>query len=180
MTAAQAYATYQAASAAAATTTESGDALATYIGAVFGAVDGVHVHGAKLWNDAHSSEIDIMLWNERIPGPTGLNFLPSIVVVEAKNWTHPVGSCEVAWFKEKVRMNGDSSSGPPVGILVSPEGVTGQMDDSKFASAIILSSRKEARLIVVSPPEIAREPPELRELIRTRLCDLAAGRAGLA
>lgn len=179
MTAAQAYATYKAATAAAATTTDKGDVLAAYIQNIFSAVDGVQVHDVKMWNDARSSEIDVMLWNERTAGPNGLDFLPSIVLVEAKNWTHAVGSSEVAWFKEKVLSGGDYSLGPAAGILVSPEGVTGQHDDSRFAAAIILDSRREVRLLVVSPGDIALEPPALRELLRTRLCDLAAGRAGL-
>lgn len=176
----QRYAQYVADTATAQDTTARGLVLNEYLQDVFARIDGVKVDSVECWSDDESQEVDILLWNEKVSGSEGLSFLPSIVFVEAKNWERSVGSPEVAWFKEKVRTGGDYSEGGAVGILVAPNGVTGTTKDRTFATSIILKARSDnVRLLVVTPEELAVEAAGLRELVRSRLCGLAADRAGL-
>lgn len=173
-------ANYQAATVAAATTVAKGDALANYIGGVFEQLDGVSCAEKKVVSDDQSQELDVILWNERNPGPLGLDFLPSIVPVEAKNWSRPVGAAEIAWFKDKVVQGGVFQGGWAAGLLVAPEGITGSHDDARFAAAVILRARQEkVAMIVATPDELAHDAAELREYLKARLIGLVAGRAGL-
>lgn len=174
------HADFLARSAAATTTRQKGDALEEYVCAVFGRLAGVIVHERHLRDDQHVQEIDVMLWNERDSGPSGLSFLPHIIVVEAKNWARPVGAAEVAWFKEKVRTSGDFAGDGAVGILVAAAGVTRDRADRQFAAGIIRDARHEGiKLLVARPEHLVCDAAGLRELLRRRLCDLAAGRVGL-
>jgi hypothetical protein len=174
------HADFLARSAAATTTRQKGDALEEYVCAVFRRLAGVIVHERHLRDDQHVQEIDVMLWNEQDSGPNGLSFLPHIIVVEAKNWTRPVGAAEVAWFKEKVRTSGDFAGDGAVGILVAAAGVTRDRADRQFAAGIIRDARPEGiKLLVVRPEHLVCDAAGLRDLLRRRLCDLAAGRVGL-
>jgi hypothetical protein len=183
MTPAGMFAAFEAATVAAQSTTARGDALADYIAQIFEQLDGVTLYQKGVWSDDHSQELDVMLWNEKVPSDAGIDFLSHILLVEAKNWERRVGSAEVAWFKEKVRVGGDESDGYMLGILVAPKGITGQdgpSDDHKFAVQIILNARAERiRLLVLTPEEIAVDAAGLRLLIRDRMMALVAGRAGI-
>jgi hypothetical protein len=166
--------------AAATKPTQRGDALARFIEQIMCQLDGVSLHETKVFSDDRSQELDVILWNERLPGLTGLSFFPFIVFVEAKNWDERVGSSEVAWFKEKVRLSGDYAGTGAIGILVASNGVTGDRDDRDFAVAVIRAARAERVFIIVArPADLAVEPPDLREFLRRRVCDLAGGRVGL-
>lgn len=178
MTAAQ-YDAYSAATAAAQSTVEKGEALTDYIVAVIEQLDGVTCDGRNAFSDDHSQELDAIFWNERSPGPTGLDFFASIFFVEAKNWIKPVGAAEVAWFKEKIVQGGHFQERRAIGLLVAPHGVTGLEHDKQFAAAIVLRARQEGvHIVVVTPEQLAIEAADLRELLRRRLVDLAAGRVG--
>jgi hypothetical protein len=160
--------------------TARGDALANYVSDIFSQVTGITVYDSKVFSDDRSQELDVILWNEQDGSDSGIDFLPNIILVEAKNWDHPVGAAEVAWFKEKIRQGGDYSGTGAVGILIAPHGVTGQKHDRDFAAAVILRARSEnVRILVAAPDELSLDAKQLRALIKNRLCALAAGHAGL-
>jgi hypothetical protein len=81
------------------------------------AVPGVSIRKRNKLNIYHSEEIDVGLWNERLP--TGFHFLPNTILIEAKNWTSPVGSKEVASFLAKLE-----GRGLEFGFLIALNGVT--------------------------------------------------------
>src|SRR5208337_4711281 len=84
-----------------ATGTERGKALEDLMCYLFGAVPGVSVEDRNAVNTAGTEEIDVALWNDK--SRNGLNFLPHVILVEAKNWSSPVSSMEVSWFITKLR-----------------------------------------------------------------------------
>lgn len=173
------FAAFSAETDAAQSTVEKGEALTDYIVAVIEQLDGVTCDERNIFSDDHSQELDAIFWNEQTPGPTGLNFFAMIFFVEAKNWTRPVGAAEVAWFKEKVLQGGHFHQGRAIGLLVAPHGVTGLEREARFATAIVLRARQEGvHIVVVTPEQIAIGPADLRELLKRRLVDLAAGRVG--
>jgi len=176
-TPAERFAAYEKRTAGGCSTTERGDALADYAAEALSTLKGVKLDGKKVISSDRSQEIDVVMWNERLPGKKGLRFLSHTIFVEAKNWDCPVGAAEVAWFKEKVRINGDYSGGGATGILLALSGVTGEKYDRDFAVAIIHSARGEkVRILVVRPSDLAVEPKTLREFFRQRVTDLASGK----
>ncbi|MHB8577256.1 MAG: restriction endonuclease [Dehalococcoidia bacterium] len=117
------------------------------------------------FNPARSQEIDIVLWNDRVPA--GLWFLPEILLVECKNWTNPTGSAEVAWFDHKIR-----SLGQEYGILIAANGITGDRRRLDFAHDIVryaLGQRR--RLLVVTAADLRNltRPAEISELLKRKL-----------
>lgn len=179
-TPAERYAAYEKRTAGATTTTERGNALADYAAEMLSTLNGVKLDRKKVISSDRSQEIDVVMWNERLAGESGLFFLSHTIFVEAKNWDYPVGAAEVAWFKEKVRINGDYSGGGATGILLALNGVTGEQYDRDFAVAIIQNARVEkVRILVVRPSHLAVEPTDLREFFRQRVTDLASGKVVL-
>lgn len=167
-------ATYQTAVAAATTTKAKGEALEQLACESFARLDGVTVHARNCRDEHNIQEIDVVLWNDRLATPIGLPFIPEVFTVEAKNWEAPVGSAEVAWFKEKVRNSGYST-----GVLVAANGITGDHDDRRFAyEAILLARSERLRLVVLEPAALGAAPNDLAQTLKMRLADLAAGRVG--
>lgn len=175
------HAAFLAATDAAQSTVEKGDALTEYIVDIVEQLEGVTCEQAKVFSDDHSQELDAVFWNERHAGAQGLDFFASIFFVEAKNWTKPVGAAEVAWFKEKILQGGHFQEGRAIGLLVAPHGVTGFKREASFAAAIILRAKQEGvHILVVTPQQIAVGASELRDLLKSRLIELAAGRVGFS
>src|SRR5262245_3308883 len=65
-----------------------------------------------------SEEIDVVLWNDRMP--KGLSFLPNVLLFECKNWSTPVDSVSINHFITKVRTRHVG-----YGFLIAANGVTG-------------------------------------------------------
>jgi Restriction endonuclease len=134
------------------------------------AVPGVSIRKRNKLNVYHSEEIDVGLWNERLP--TGFHFLPNTILIEAKNWTSPVGSKEVASFIAKLE-----GRGLEFGFLIALNGVTGQGPDIQAARDIIRQAlAKKIRLIVIKKSDIEtfKSGKDFVELVKERLCELAA------
>jgi Restriction endonuclease len=151
------------------TTTEKGRALEDLICYIFGKVPGITVTKRNTLNQFLSEEIDVAFWNRR--HRNGLYFLQNIILVECKNWSHPLGSQEVGWFDSKLRRRAQ-----PFGILVAANGITGNADDKTAAHDVISAALAEGRQFVV----ITRQELEnlilsshLVELIQNKLCELA-------
>jgi hypothetical protein len=83
------------------TTAEKGRALEDLICYLFGLVPGVTITHRNDMNAFDTEEIDVALWNDQ--DATGFNFLPNVILIESKNWSHAVSSIEVNWFDTKLR-----------------------------------------------------------------------------
>lgn len=154
------------------TAPNKGVALEHFCAEFFGSVPGITVAERNLLSDAHSQEIDIVLDND---WPECLRLLGDPFFVEAKNWSSPVGSAEVAWFDWKLRLGGVTG-----GLLVAANGITGSSADGTSARAIVKQASLEGRQIyVVTPDELlaCKSPVNLRDLIRTKRRQTATGLA---
>src|SRR5262245_12840069 len=130
------------------TTKEKGDALETLICDLFQTIPGITVTRRNERNAFDTEEIDVAFFNEQTAG--GLPFLPWIILVECKNWSHPVGSEHVSWFDTKMR-----NRGVEFGILIAASGITGNPVLLTDAHSTIASALKERRrLIVITADEI--------------------------
>ena len=148
---------------------EKGKALEDLVCYLFGRIPGISVTQRNELNVFATEEIDVAFWNER--RPHGLYFLPHVLLVEAKNWSSPVGSAEVAWFDRKLK-----DRGLDIGILVAARGVTGNANDQSAAHQIIAGSLREGRRIVLLTAHNITELGDTEMLIlrlKTRLCELA-------
>ncbi len=154
-------------------TAEQGKALEDLICYLFGQVPGISIPLRNTKNTFRTEEIDVALWNEK--EEQGLHFLSNIILVEAKNWSFPVGGEEVSWFDSKLR-----SRGLDFGILVSTRGITG--DPEKLTAAHYVVSRalsEKRKLVVLKTDEILQltNTEALCDLIKAKLCELAVNGA---
>lgn len=103
----------------------------------------------------------------------GLAFLPSIVLVECKNWSHPVDSAAVSYFASRVK-----NRGCEVGILVAASGITGDPHGptaAHFEGAIALA--KDGIKVLVVTLEDLRTVTSIDDfvgLLRRRLLRVIA------
>ena len=151
------------------TTTEQGRALEDLVCYVFGLVPGIALTHRNELNVFDTEEIDVALWNDA--APDGFPFLPSLILVECKNWSQRVSSGEVAWFLTKLR-----NRGLDFGILISPRGITGDSQDLTAAHSIVAGALAERRrLLVLTSDELQAlaDTQNLAVLIKRKLCDLA-------
>ena len=151
------------------TTAEKGRALEDLICYMFEKIPGINVTSRNILNQFQSEEIDVAFWNER--HPNGLYFLPDIILVECKNWSHPLSSEEVSWFVGKLQRRGQS-----FGILVAANGITGNATAKTAAHDIISGALADGRRIVVitrQEIESVNITAQIVNLIKKKLCDLA-------
>lgn len=152
-----------------ATTVLRGRAFEDFLCYLFGKVPGIGITHRDTLNRFESEEIDVALWNDKKPG--AFDFLPNIVLMEAKNWSNPAGSAEVAWFDTKLR-----NRGLDYGIFVALNGITGDAVQKTAAHQIIAVSLKDhRRLVVLTGADVLplRNTFQLVTLIKTKLCELA-------
>ena len=150
-------------------TSEQGRALEDLVCYVFSKVPGISVTHRNPLNTFGTEEIDVALWNER--RFRVLDFLPHVLLVEAKNWSRPVASAEVAWFDRKLQ-----DRGLDLGILVALRGVTGTAEERTAAHQIVAGSLRELRrILLVTGEDLCRlhDTRDLVGLMKTRLCELA-------
>jgi hypothetical protein len=152
-----------------ATTADRGRALEDLICYVFAQVPGIAITRRNEMNVFHTEEIDVALWNDG--NADGFFFLPNLVLVECKNWSHSVGSSEVSWFDTKLRNRGLN-----FGVLVATNGITGDAADLTAAHSIVAAALREGRrLVVIGTHELLSltDSTQLVHLIKEKLCDLA-------
>ena len=150
-------------------TSTQGRALEDLVCYLFNRVPGISVTHRNKLNTFRTEEIDVAFWNEKLT--RAFDFLPNVLLVEAKNWSHPVGSNEVAWFDRKLQ-----DRGLDVGILVALRGITGNAEGHTAAHQIIAGSLREfRRILLVTGDDITglRDTKQLVVLLKTRLCELA-------
>lgn len=151
------------------TTTDQGKALEDLICYIFKRLPGIEVAKRNTLNAFATEEIDVAFWNSR--QGNGLYFLPNIILVECKNWSHPVGSKEVGYFVLRLQNRGMDH-----GILVAANGITGTMEDRNRAHyEIAMALGKGLHILVVTRAEleVLTETSQLVRLLKEKLCELA-------
>lgn len=154
---------------ATATTSQRGKALEDLVAYVFSQVPGIAVTHRNEMNVFNTEEIDVAIFNDG--ASDGFHYLPSVVLIECKNWSSPVSSGEVSWFLNKLR-----SRGLDFGVLIATNGITGNPDDLTAAHSLVAGALLERRkLVVLTTAEIAVLPStdDLSRLIKRKLCELA-------
>jgi hypothetical protein len=158
----------------AATTEEKGAALEDVVISSFCKVRGVGFLRRDQTNNAGSSEIDILLFNQR--HSVGLPFLADYLIFECKNWAAPVDSATVASFIAKVR-----AARLELGILVAANGITGDAQQRTAANDIIRQAfdRDNIKILVVTRAEIEgfRSIEDIVALMRDKFGALIMGLA---
>lgn len=151
------------------TTADQGRALEELICYVFAQVPGISIARRNEKNAFHTEEIDVALWNDG--HAEGFFFLPNIILVECKNWSSRVSSSELSWFDAKLR-----SRGLNFGVLVAPNGITGDPEDVTAAHSIVASALRDGRrLVVIRSDELLdiTDSAQLVQIVKEKLCDLA-------
>lgn len=150
------------------TAAQRGTLYEEYVQALFEAITGITNTTRNIYNTRRSQEIDLCFWNDL--HPDGLWFLPTVILVECKNWSRPVGSAEVAWFDNKVHRRGLD-----FGILFAARGITGDAAELGEAHDIIAQALvQKRRLIVITDEELAGlgSGDELITLLKIKLTQL--------
>lgn len=161
---------------AAATTEEKGAALEDVVIQSFCKVRGVGFLRRDQNNNPGSSEIDILLYNQR--HALGLPFLSDYLMFECKNWAAPVDSATVDGFVAKVR-----AARLDLGVLVAANGITGDPQQRTAANDIIRRAfdRDNIKVIVITRAEIEnfRAVGDVVGLMRLKFGDLIMGLAAM-
>jgi hypothetical protein len=118
-----------------------------------------------------TEELDIAVIHAR--HRDGFGFLPSVVLVECKNWSEPVDSQAVAYFAQIVR-----NRGCEVGILVAASGITGSSavpTAGLFEMAVALA-RDGIKVLVVTLDDLrgVRSIEDFVLLVRRRMLRVVA------
>jgi hypothetical protein len=146
-----------------------GRALEDFVCYLFPLIPGVEIAERNKLNAFDTEEVDVALWNAR--HPHGLYFLPHLLLVECKNWSHPCGSQEVAYFVARLRQRGCDH-----GILFATNGITGAAEDLTRAHFEIATALTAGiRVLVLTPADIngAADTSDLVNLLKRKLCQLA-------
>lgn len=123
-------------------TAEKGAALESVVQHTFCLFEGVGLLYANVTDDAGSSELDIVLYNQA--HGAGLPFLPNYIIVECKNWAHPVNCATLRAFTSKLR-----SMRLKFGLLVAANGITGIEAEHTASHAHLRDECKMDGLIVL-------------------------------
>ena len=153
---------------AAANSFDKGRALEDFICFLFPNVPGIEIAQRNTLNAFSTEELDVALWNDR--SPTGLYFLPHIVLVECKNWSQPCGSQEVSYFVSRLKQRGCDH-----GILVATHGITGVPEDitrAHFEMATALNSGIRVMLFTRQDFQNLQTSNDIVNLCKNKLCQL--------
>ena len=149
-------------------TNNKGRALEDFICFLFPIVPGVEIAGRNPLNAFNTEEVDVALWNAR--HPRGLYFLPNLLLVECKNWSHPCGSQEVSYFVNRLRHRGCDH-----GILIATNGITGVAEDltrAHFEIATSLAAGIRVLVVTTADIETLTTSDDLVTLFKRKLCQL--------
>jgi len=150
------------------TVNEKGRALEDLICFLFPQIPGIEIAQRNALNAFLTEEVDVALWNAR--HNRGLYFLPHLLLLEAKNWSTPCGSQEVAYFVQRLHHRGCDH-----GILLAKGGITGNAQDLTQAHFEIATALGNGiRVLVLTPAEILglTNTDELVDILKQKLCHL--------
>lgn len=122
-------------------------------------------------NEFGTEEIDLIFLQQ--PCPDGLWFLSSLILVECKNWSHPVDSRATSYFADGIRTRGCDT-----GILVAASDISGtaaRPSAGRFVTATHLM-RDGVKVLVVTLEELHQITciAEFVALLRQSLMDLVS------
>lgn len=160
----------------ASSTTVHGARLEQLAAWLFPHLPGMRVLTTNVLSAGRDHEVDIPIYND-VSVPGSLVSLGTTLFVECKNYDHPMGGQEVAWFDHKLIQGGCDA-----GVLLAARGVTGTPHDRTFARAVIaaaLSAKPSRRILVVTLDDLATitSTDDLRELLIRRILECATGNA---
>lgn len=111
-----------------------------------------------------AEQIDVAVGNPRLPD--GLPLLPTVLIVECKDWASPVDSKTVGYF-----INILANRGVEAGILIAANGITGDPEELSRAHALGISAvARGIKVLVVTTAEIQNLTctADLTELLNRR------------
>jgi len=95
-----------------------------------------------------TEQIDVGVGNPRLP--QGLPLLPTVLIVECKDWARPVDSKTVGYF-----INILANRGVETGILIAANGITGDAEELSSAHALGISAvARGIKVLIVTSAEI--------------------------
>jgi hypothetical protein len=151
-----------------------GDYIEELVGYLFSCCPGISLHGRNIIDAVHAHEIDLAFWHIRTRSP--IAFLDDVLIVECKHTAQPIGSSEVNWFIQKLRVRGVGH-----GILVSLGGITGAATGTASAHSEILNALTADGLKILlidrSEIEALRSTADLAELLKRKVLKLVLERA---
>jgi hypothetical protein len=153
---------------AAATSAAKGRALEDFVCALFQNVPGIEIIERNSLNAFETEELDVVLWNGQ--PRAGLHFLPSLVLIECKNWNTPIGSQEISYFAARLRQRSCDH-----GILVATNGITGVAPDltaAHFQLATALASGVRILVFTLDELRALTTSAELCIACKRKLCQL--------
>ncbi len=148
--------------------TTKGRALEDLIRYIFEKIPGIAFTESNQQNAFLTEEIDLAFWNDR--AAKGFDFLPSILLVECKNWSNAVDTEAVVYFLAKIK-----SRGLDFGILIAANGITGDPALLTRANVEITTALAGGvRLIVITREEIEAlaTTNDFIILMKRKLCKL--------
>lgn len=151
-----------------------GEAYEKLIAYLFESVPGCIVD-RDITNVFGTEQIDVAVGNIHEVG--GLRLLPSIFLVECKNWDDPVDSQAIGYF-----FNILASRALELGVLIAANGVTGDVVSGRHSHALGLGAAPRGiKMIVITNDDIARltQPADFVDLLHRRyLRACATGQLG--
>jgi hypothetical protein len=148
-----------------------GRSLEDLLAYVFAEVPGVLDMERNVVNDFGTEELDIAVIQSQTEN--GLSFMPTVFLVECKNWSHPVDSSTVAYFTNVVR-----NRGCEVGVLVAASGITGQpaAPSAGHFEVAVAQARDGIRILVVTLDDLraVATVSDFVGLLRRRLLQVVA------
>jgi hypothetical protein len=152
----------------AATSAEKGRALEDFVCAIFQNVAGIEIIERNILNAFETEELDVVVWNAQ--PRTGLHFLPSLILIECKNWSFPVGSQEISYFAARLRQRNCDH-----GMLVAANGVTGVAADitaAHFQLATALASGIRILVFTLDELRVLATTKQFCAAFKRKLCQL--------
>ena len=152
----------------ASTVNDKGRALEDFACFLFPQIPGVEIAEKNAVNAFQTEEVDVALWNAR--HGRGLYFLPNLLLIEAKNWSSPCGSQEVAYFVSRLQHRGCDH-----GILLATNGITGvaaDLSQAHFEIATALSDGIRVLVITLGEIQSVASSDEIVTLLKRKLCQL--------
>ncbi|HSH59118.1 MAG TPA: restriction endonuclease [Acidimicrobiales bacterium] len=165
---------HMAAIAKAANTSEQGRAHEDLAVHLFESVPGCRVE-RNIMNDFQTEEVDVAVGNDGLPA--GLPGLANVILVECKDWSHPVSSQAVGYFINKL-----ANRSVELGILIATNGIAGQKEHRNAVALGIGAIARGIKLLVITNDDIMAlsSTADFVDLVKRRyLRAVAAGTVGL-
>ncbi len=95
-----------------------------------------------------AEQIDVAVGNPRLPD--GLPLLPTVLIIECKDWARPVDSKTVGYF-----INILANRGVEAGVLIAANGITGDPEELSRAHALGISAlARGIKVLILTTAEI--------------------------